>query len=85
VLRWSIIWTIAFLVLALVPVVPLYKGDTNIGPVPLLPFYVDKPTRDLPVLWPYVLGHVAVTTLIAAQVAARRAKPGPDSRGEAGS
>jgi hypothetical protein len=85
VLRWSIIWAIAFLVLALVPVVPLRKGKGGpmIGRLPLLFCYMEKPTRNLPLLWPYVLGHVGVTTLIVAQFAARRAKtPAPDSRGK---
>lgn len=69
-LRWSAIWAIAFLVLALVPVVPFYKGDTDIGPMPLLMFYFGDP-GDLLLLWPYVLGHLGVTTLVAAQVASR--------------
>jgi hypothetical protein len=74
VLRWSISWAIALLVLALVPVVPLRKGKDGpmITRLPLLFHYMEKPTRNLPLLWPYALGHVAVTTLIAAQVAATR-------------
>jgi hypothetical protein len=79
-LRWSIIWASAFAILALVPVVPLYKGGTDIGPMPLLLCYMHP--RSLLPLWPYVLGHLAVTTLVAAQIAARPPKaPERDPRG----
>jgi hypothetical protein len=82
ILLWATISVVVFLLGALVPVVPVHKGDRDaplLGRFPLLLFYLGEPARDLPLLWPYVLGHLGVTTLVAAQIASRRRGADPPS------
>lgn len=82
ILRWATIFLVVFLLAALVPVVPVHKGDRDaplLGRFPLLFFYLGEPARDLPILWPYVLGHVGLSALVTAQIASRRRGAEPPS------